>query len=128
MIRDERDDSVSSGSGYQYSSGAEAFAKGNLSATGEALTTQLDRGLRFEVKTEWTPTVALFAPQVTDVGVEELAFEFPAKAYAGHWGLVGMRERARSVGGEISVRSAPGAGTTVRLDVPMRAACQPASA
>jgi signal transduction histidine kinase len=40
------------------------------------------------------------------------------QAYAGHWGLVGMRERALSVRGELVVRSAPGAGTTVRLVVP----------
>lgn len=45
MIRAEVDDSVTSG-GYRYANGAEAFAKGNLSATGQAITTQLDRGLR----------------------------------------------------------------------------------
>lgn len=50
----------------------------------------LDRGLRFDVKDEWKPTVSLFAPDVTDVGVEELGFEFPAKAYAGHWEEVGF--------------------------------------
>ena len=50
----------------------------------------LDRGLRFDVKSEWTPNVCLFAPDVTDVGVEELGFEFPAKAYAGHWEEVGF--------------------------------------
>jgi hypothetical protein len=57
---------------------------------------EVDRGLRFEVKTEWTPTVGLFAPQVTDVGVEELGFEFPAKAYAGHWEEVGFNPMALS--------------------------------
>jgi signal transduction histidine kinase/ligand-binding sensor domain-containing protein len=36
----------------------------------------------------------------------------------GHFGLLGMRERARRMGGEISVTSAPGAGTTVELRVP----------
>lgn len=36
----------------------------------------------------------------------------------GHFGLLGMRERARRMGGEISVSSAPGAGTTVELRVP----------
>jgi hypothetical protein len=56
----------------------------------------LDRGLRFEVKTEWTPKVTLFVPQVTDVGVEELGFEFPAKAYAGHWEEVGFNPVALS--------------------------------
>ena len=37
---------------------------------------------------------------------------------AGHWGLVGMRERAVSIGARISVSSAPAAGTDVVLVVP----------
>jgi signal transduction histidine kinase len=36
-------------------------------------------------------------------------------------GLASMRERAGSVGGKLTVRSAPGAGTKVRLSVPARA-------
>jgi signal transduction histidine kinase len=36
----------------------------------------------------------------------------------GHYGLTGMRERARAVGGTLEVKSAPGAGTTVRLEAP----------
>ncbi|UQU61594.1 GAF domain-containing sensor histidine kinase [Couchioplanes caeruleus] len=34
------------------------------------------------------------------------------------YGLASMRERARAAGGRLRVRSAPGAGTTVRLEVP----------
>ena len=37
---------------------------------------------------------------------------------AGGLGLVGMAERARLVGGELDVRSAPGGGTTITLRVP----------
>jgi signal transduction histidine kinase len=37
---------------------------------------------------------------------------------AGHFGLVGMRERAAAVGGELSITSAVGTGTLVRLVVP----------
>ena len=37
---------------------------------------------------------------------------------AGHWGLVGMRERAASIGARLSVTSAPAAGTDVVLVVP----------
>ena len=33
-------------------------------------------------------------------------------------GIGGMRERALMVGGELTIESRPGAGTTVRLDVP----------
>jgi len=36
---------------------------------------------------------------------------------AGHFGLSGMRERAELLGGELSVRSNPGAGTEVALSV-----------
>jgi len=39
---------------------------------------------------------------------------------AGHFGLVGMRERATSVGARFAVRSTPGRGTLVRLDAPYR--------
>ena len=39
---------------------------------------------------------------------------------AGHWGLIGMRERAESMGAKLSVTSAPGSGTHVVLVVPRR--------
>jgi signal transduction histidine kinase len=40
-------------------------------------------------------------------------------------GLASMRERARSVGGKLTITSAPGAGTKIRLSVPMPAAGSP---
>ncbi|MCL4560929.1 MAG: PAS domain S-box protein [Chloroflexi bacterium] len=39
-------------------------------------------------------------------------------ARQGHLGLVGMRERAEAVGGEMQIESWPGEGTTVRVNVP----------
>jgi PAS domain S-box-containing protein len=39
---------------------------------------------------------------------------------AGHFGLVGMHERATSIGARFAVRSTPGIGTVVRLDAPYR--------
>jgi signal transduction histidine kinase len=42
------------------------------------------------------------------------------RTYAGHWGLLGMRERASQVHGKLVVRSAPGTGTKVVLRVPTR--------
>ena len=36
----------------------------------------------------------------------------------GHWGVPGMRERAKSFGGELEVWSEVGAGTEVKLTVP----------
>ena len=39
------------------------------------------------------------------------------RAYAGHWGMLGMQERAQQVGASLRVRSEPDQGTTVTLDV-----------
>lgn len=36
-----------------------------------------------------------------------------------HFGLLGMHERARQMGGELAIESGPGKGTHVRLEVPM---------
>ena len=46
------------------------------------------------------------------------ALQAPA---AGHFGLMGMRERAGGIGGTLVVDSVVGAGTTIRLCVPARA-------
>ncbi|HEY6941982.1 sensor histidine kinase [Dokdonella sp.] len=37
---------------------------------------------------------------------------------AGHWGLIGMRERARELGGKLDIWSGPGPGTEIQLRVP----------
>jgi signal transduction histidine kinase/ligand-binding sensor domain-containing protein len=39
---------------------------------------------------------------------------------AGHWGLAGMRESAGLIGGEMDIRTGPGAGTEVELRIPAR--------
>jgi signal transduction histidine kinase len=39
-------------------------------------------------------------------------------AYGGHWGLLGMRERASQIRGKLSLRSTPGHGTELVLLVP----------
>ncbi len=44
----------------------------------------------------------------------------PALAAAtGHFGLVGLRERAGALGARLTVESAPGRGTAVRVDTPL---------
>jgi signal transduction histidine kinase len=51
-----------------------------------------------------------------------IEFKQAAKiAQSGHYGLLGMRERARLAGGTLVVESAPGKGTTLRLNVPLNA-------
>lgn len=37
----------------------------------------------------------------------------------GHFGLLGMRERAARIGGTLDITSLPGEGTTVRIEVPL---------
>jgi signal transduction histidine kinase len=44
---------------------------------------------------------------------------------AGHWGLPGMHERAKRIGGQLDVWSRPGAGTEVELIIPGSIAYEP---
>jgi signal transduction histidine kinase len=76
------------------------------------------------VRLKYTPRRLIVT--VADDGTGFLVADDP-HAYTGHWGLVGMHERAESVGGEIRVCSAPGVGTTVRLVVPIGRRTRPAS-
>ena len=50
-------------------------------------------------------------------------FEMPASLDAltgtGHYGMAGMQERAEALGGSLTVRAAPGAGTTLRVTLPI---------
>jgi len=39
---------------------------------------------------------------------------------SGHYGLLGMRERARLAGGRLNIESAPGIGTTIELTLPLK--------
>ena len=50
-------------------------------------------------------------------GASAAAFDRPSA-----YGVLGMRERAGHFGGELAISSHPGAGTTVRLRIPLRAA------
>jgi signal transduction histidine kinase len=40
------------------------------------------------------------------------------RSYGGHWGLLGMQERATGIGAKLLVRSAPERGTEIVLRVP----------
>jgi two-component system, chemotaxis family, CheB/CheR fusion protein len=59
---------------------------------------------------------------VLEVQDDGLGFELPARwieiAREGHLGLIGMVERAESIGGQLKVISAPGQGTLIQAVVP----------
>lgn len=42
----------------------------------------------------------------------------PAAAKLGHFGLIGVRERARKMGAQLDLTSGPGQGTTIKVTVP----------
>jgi two-component system sensor histidine kinase UhpB len=56
---------------------------------------------------------------VTDDGIGFTPPQRPDRlTQAGHFGLVGMRERATQLGGSLQIRTAPGAGTQVTAQLP----------
>src|ERR1700677_1365727 len=67
------------------------------------------------VAVEVTVHPGLLRVQVRDDGA---GFD-PESARAGHLGLSTMAERAAAIGAELSVTSAPGAGTTVTVSLPL---------
>jgi len=60
----------------------------------------------------------LLTLRLRDDGV---GFDTATSRPGGHFGLVGMAERARMMRAQLDIRSAPGEGTEVRLDVPLAA-------
>jgi len=46
-------------------------------------------------------------------------FDPKAPVPAGHFGLIGIRERVEKLGGEFQLRSEPGKGTKVEVVVPI---------
>ncbi len=50
----------------------------------------------------------------------EAAAVFARAAQGGSFGLLSMRERVELMGGTFNIESAPGRGTTVRIEVPVR--------
>ena len=57
---------------------------------------------------------------VLEIGDDGRGFDLQAVESKGGMGLTSMRERTRQLGGELDIRSSPGAGTTVTVRVPLR--------
>jgi hypothetical protein len=45
----------------------------------------IDRPLPLDIRLAWQPVVRSFSPDVTEVGIESMGFEFPDEPYAGHF-------------------------------------------
>ncbi|MGI6209285.1 MAG: cache domain-containing protein [Anaerolineae bacterium] len=62
-----------------------------------------------------------YRPEGASLSIEDDGEGFdPARVHRGGMGLQGLRERAARIGAELSLDSAPGHGTRVRVDVPVR--------
>jgi len=64
-----------------------------------------------------------YEPQSVQLSIQDDGLGFDAanatSSEAGHFGLLGMRERAEKIGGTITVFSTPGAGTRIHVTVPL---------
>ncbi|HEY6879231.1 MAG TPA: ATP-binding protein, partial [Polyangiales bacterium] len=66
-----------------------------------------------------------FTLQVRDDGKGIDATTLRTGQKAGHWGLTGMRERAREIGGKLDIWSGSRPGTEIQLQIPARIAYRP---
>jgi len=49
-----------------------------------------DRPLRFDLRMDWHPEVRQYAPTVSEVGIEDVGYEFPVQPYEGHFTELGF--------------------------------------
>jgi signal transduction histidine kinase len=103
---------VIAGAGPDGTAGVDAVL---LRATQEALTNVKRHAAASSVRIELSRADGQAAVAIVDDG---RGFD-PASAVEGY-GLPGLRDRATAYGGTCTVRSAPGAGTTVRVSLPER--------
>ncbi len=57
---------------------------------------EIERPLRFDLEMEWNPRILRFRPNVTNVGIENLTFEYPVTPYDGHFTELGFNPIAMS--------------------------------
>ena len=105
------------------------FVKGQPKALQPAIEEQIYRigreaivnGLRhsgatsMEVDVEYSPRRLRMVVRDNGCGIDP---QLVRRGKGSHWGLVGMRERAGSIGAQLRIWSSPGAGTQVELSIP----------
>jgi len=83
----------------------------------EAITNALKHAQAHNIKIELAYAAGFVQLKITDDGSGfDVARTAPTEA--GHFGLLGMRERTDKLGGTLKITSQPGAGTTVMVHVP----------
>ena len=97
---------------YSQESGSMSKLKGNTRAT---LVTRirgvipdgvrLERPLRWDIRAEWKPELRSFNHTVTEVGIENLCFEFPVTDYQGHFTELGFNPAAINGGVNCWIRN-----------------------
>ena len=67
----------------------------------------------------WIQTRADQDRLIIEVGDDGVGFDLAlVQGQSGHYGLLGLRERARLLGGEVRIQSRPGEGTTLSFSLP----------
>ena len=84
----------------------------------EALTNVIKHSRASRVKIELSFGPQEVVLQIKDNGTGFTLANCPGPS-EGHFGLLGMSERAKRIGGQFIPASAPGMGTTVRVEVPL---------
>jgi signal transduction histidine kinase/ligand-binding sensor domain-containing protein len=84
----------------------------------EALRNAYSHAKAHNIEAELTYAESRFTLRIRDDGIGIDAKVLTSGSLAGHWGLPGMRERAKRFGGKMEVWSEAGAGTEIELTVP----------
>lgn len=95
----------------------EALAEHALKIVSEGLTNIARHARARNVCLHLEAHNGLLEMKITDDGA---GFDPGQQSRSGHYGLIGMRERARLSGGTLEIQSQPGEGTTLKLRLPLR--------
>jgi hypothetical protein len=93
VLMTAQEDAIQSLKTYLYNGDPGDIAKGKPEAAKMLLRivavrgkrVEFNRPLRFETRAAWKPEIRTFLPTVTESGIENIGFEFPATRYRGHF-------------------------------------------
>ena len=85
----------------------------------EALRNALQHSQAANIRVRLSCKDRRFSLEIVDDGIGIIRGGDAESARSGHWGIIGMKERAERIGGNVSVESVGSNGTTVRLTIPV---------